>query len=98
MQLNREWLEKILVEHYPKRIFSYVGDKMSTKSDIIWKVKSDRDEVVLLVFNPRNEPDEDGYHIVWDKITKEDGSELTEEEEDTYTSDLRDSLRGMFND
>lgn len=98
IQTSREWLEKILVAHEPKRTFSYVGDQMSTKSDVIWKVKSDRDDVVLLVFNPRYECDEDGYHIVWEKLTKEDGSELTELEEDTYSSDLRDSLRGMFTD
>ncbi len=98
--INKVWLDKILVAHYPFRTFEAV-DFMRSSADIIWKVKSDRDDVVLLVYNPRMEPDveDDGstrWGVEWDKITKEDGTELTDEEHDNFCDDLRVSLRALL--
>jgi hypothetical protein len=98
MKISQVWLEKILVELYPKRTFKLAEGNvdMALRNDVIWKVKSDRDEVVILVVNPRTEWDEEGCQPVWDKLLKEDGSDLSEAEEDEYSSDLRSSLRELL--
>lgn len=101
IKLDPVTLDKIMIDFHPKRTFIYEDGNMSNKSDVIWKVKSDRDDVILLVYNPRMEPDvtDDGTHFqtpTWDKLTKEDGEELTEEEVDTYSDDLMESLKELL--
>jgi len=78
---------------------TYARDFIDNSTSKIWWIFEDDEGNEIAVSNPKMKPDvdDDGHHYeiaAWDKM-RVNGEDATELQEDTYSDDLRDSIRNM---